>query len=80
MFVEKLDSLERKLDKILEIHSSIPNWYPITKEFAKERGYKTLDGLRNWCLNNLHPDDFVKRGRFWYISIRSLPYLPKKQT
>jgi len=23
--------------------------------------------LRKWCLKNLHPDSFVKRGRFWYI-------------
>jgi hypothetical protein len=71
--MEKIEVMEAKIDAILAIHRSLPTWYPITQEFATECGYKTIDGLRKWCYNNLNPDDFVKRGKFWYIHVKSLP-------
>jgi len=73
MLLERLESIESKLDDVLALHRALPTWYPITREFAAECGYKTMDGLRKWCYNNLHPDDFVKRGKHWFIHIGSLP-------
>lgn len=73
LLMERLESIDAKLDEILAIHRALPEWYPITREFATECGYKTIDGLRKWCYNNLNPDDFVKRGKFWHINIKSLP-------
>lgn len=78
MLEEKFQEINEKLDAVLRIHSSLPEWYPITREFAKECGYKTMDGLRKWCFNNLPPDDFVKRGRYWFISVRALPRVKSK--
>lgn len=73
MLEEKFAEINKKLDEILAIHRALPEWYPITREFATECGYKTIDGLRKWCYNNLNPDDFVKRGKLWYINVKSLP-------
>jgi len=76
---EEYESIQNKLDSILLVHRSLPQWYPITRDFAAECGYKTLDGLRKWCYNNLNPDDFVKRGKLWFISIQSLPLVKMKR-
>lgn len=78
MFVDTLNDINAKIDKILSIHRSLPEWYPINMEVAKECGYKSLDGLRKWCYKNLPPDDFVKRGHLWYVNIRSLHSLKSK--
>lgn len=78
MLLEHLESIESKLDEVLALHRSLPTWYPITREFATECGYKTIDGLRKWCYNNLHPDDFVKRGKYWFIHVSSLPHVKMK--
>jgi len=75
MHLERLEAIESKLDEVLAIHRALPEWYPITREFASECGYKTMDGLRKWCYNNLPPDDFEKRGKYWYINVRSLPHV-----
>ena len=78
MLDEKFQELNEKLDTILTMHRALPEWYPITREFATECGYKTLDGLRKWCYNNLNPNDFLKRGKLWYINIKSLPLVKVK--
>jgi hypothetical protein len=78
MLEERFQELNDKLDTILTIHRSLPQWYPITREFATECGYKTVDGLRKWCYNNLNPCDFLKRGKLWYINIKSLPLVKVK--
>ena len=78
MLEEKFQELNEKLDTILIIHRSLPQWYPITREFSAECGYKTVDGLRKWCYNNLNPNDFLKRGKLWYINIKSLPLVKAK--
>jgi len=78
MLEEKFQELNEKLDTILIIHRSLPQWYPITQDFATECGYKTLDGLRKWCYKNLNPNDFLKRGKLWYINIKSLPLVKAK--
>lgn len=62
-----LDEINSKLDEILNIHNALPTWIPLTKLFANECGYKSIDGLRKWCYNNLHPDTFVKHGKNWFI-------------
>lgn len=78
MLEEKFEEINSKLDKVLKLHNALPEWYPLTQEYAYECGYKTIDGLRKWCYNNLPPDDFVKKGKLWYISIRSLPLVNQK--
>lgn len=62
-----LDAIHEKLDEILKIHHALPTWISLSKEYANECGYKTLDGFRKWCYNNLPPEKFEKRGKNWYI-------------
>lgn len=75
---EKFEAINQKLDEVLKLHRSLPEWYPLTKEYANECGYKTIDGLRKWCYNNLPPDDFIKKGKLWYIHKKSLPLVGQK--
>jgi len=66
MLLERIEALESKLKAIEATLISYPEWMPITAEFAKEHGV-TINGLRGWCMKNIHPDFFMKKGRFWYI-------------
>lgn len=75
MLSEQFAEINKKLDQILALHRALPQWYPLTKEYAEERGYETVWGLRQWCYKNLNPDDFVKRGKHWYIHVKSLPHV-----
>ncbi len=67
-----------KIDHILDIHKALPTWIPLTKDYANECGYKTLDGLRKWCYNNLPPDDFQKKGKHWYIHISAIHLVKRR--
>ncbi len=73
-----LDEINAKMDVILSIHKALPSWMPLTREYAIECGYKTLDGLRKWCYNNLPPEQFEKRGRNWYIHISALHFVKRR--
>ena len=66
------ETILEKLDRVLEIHKSLPEWTPLSKMYAKECGYKTIDGLRNYCLKHIHPDFFKKIEGKWYIHISVL--------
>lgn len=80
MLEEKFEEILQGIQQVLAIHRSLPQWFPITKEYAEECGYKSVWGLRQWCYNNLNPDDFVKRGKLWYINVKSLPLVKMKTT
>ena len=73
-----LDIINTKLDYIMNIHSSLPTWTPLSKPYAIECGYKSVDGLRKWCYTNLPPDKFVKKGKSWYIHISALHQVKRK--
>lgn len=73
-----LESINDKLEEILLIHKSLPKWIPLTKVYANECGYTTLDGLRKWCFNNLPPDKFEKYGKNWYIHISVIHFVKRK--
>lgn len=73
-----LDVINEKLDEILKIHHALPKWMPLTKEYAKECGYTTIDGLRKWCFNNLPPEKFEKHGKNWYIHISVIHFVKRK--
>jgi len=73
-----LDSINVKLDELLAIHRALPEWTPLSREYALECGYQTLDGLRKWCYNNLPPDEFEKRGKNWYVKRSSLHLLKRR--
>lgn len=73
-----LDSINAKLEEILHIHQALPTWIPLTKEYAHECGYNTIDGLRKWCFNNLPPEKFEKRGRHWYVHISVVHFVKRK--
>jgi len=72
------DEINQKLDEILKIHHALPTWIPLTKVYANECGYKTIDGLRKWCFNNLPPEKFEKHGKNWYIHISALHIIKRK--
>lgn len=78
MFNEKFAEINAKLDDILTIHRSLPEWYPVNNEFARECGYRTTEGLQKWCFNNLPPSDFIKKGKGWFINIKSLARVKMK--
>lgn len=78
MLKDEFESINEKLDSILAIHSSVPEWYPLTGQYAKEKGYASIDGLRKWCINNLHPDLFVKKGKHWYVHKSALSSVKMK--
>ena len=73
-----LDQINSKLDEILQIHKSLPTWIPVSKHFSQECGYKTIDGFRKWCLNNLGPDEFKKLGSHWHVNIAVLHKCKRK--
>ncbi|UPT76692.1 hypothetical protein MN086_06445 [Sulfurovum sp. XGS-02] len=72
------DVINEKLDEILKIHQSLPSWIPLSKNFAEECGYTTIDGLRKWCFNNLPPEKFEKRGKNWFIHLSVLHQIKRK--
>ncbi len=73
-----LDAINSKLEEIIKIHSSLPTWIPLSKPYAIECGYKTLDGLRKYCYNNLPPDKFVKKGNSWFIHVSVIHQVKRK--
>jgi len=73
-----LDEINTKMDEILSIHKALPEWLPLTKEYAIECKYKTLDGLRKWCYNNLPPEQFKKRGKKWYVHISAIHFVKRR--
>lgn len=66
MLIERITKLENEMKAIKSNMANIPTWFPLTSEFAQEHKM-SMNGLRKWCMKNLHPEHFVKRGRFWYI-------------
>jgi len=75
--MEQIERLEYKLDLTLEILGAQPEWFPLATKLADDAGYETVDGLRKWCQNNIHPDYFKKFGRLWHIHRTKLPYIMK---
>lgn len=78
MLIERIEKLEKTTDEIKMTMIAIPTWIPLTLEYAQELGYKTVNGLRAWCSRNLSPDEFDKKGRWWYIHKSALYKLKKK--
>lgn len=74
-----LDRIDAKLDEILAIHTALPTWIPLSKDYAFECGYKTIDGLRKWCYNNLPPEKFEKHGKNWYIHVSVIHFVKRKE-
>lgn len=66
MLIDRINKLENEMKAIKSNMANIPTWFPLTTEFAQEHKM-SMNGLRKWCMKNLHPEHFVKRGRFWYI-------------
>ena len=66
MLMERIFKMESELKAIHTTLLNLPTWFPLTLEFAKQH-HMSLNGLRQWCTKNIHPDHFMKRGRFWYI-------------
>lgn len=73
-----LDQINMKLDEILSIHHALPTWIPLTKEYAKECNYQSIDGLRKWCYKNLPPEKFEKHGKNWFIHVSVIHLVKRK--
>ncbi len=61
---QKIDEIESKVNYILYC---FPEWIPISNKILESTKYKTTDGLRNYCLKNIHPSKFKKFGRQYHI-------------
>ena len=66
MLMDRISRMESELKVIHTTLLYLPTWFPLTTEFANEH-HMSMNGLRKWCTKNIHPDHFMKRGRFWYI-------------
>lgn len=66
MLMDRINRLENEMKAIKSNMANIPIWFPLTTEFSQQHKM-SMNGLRKWCMKNLHPEHFVKRGRFWYI-------------
>lgn len=64
--MHRITQMESELKVISTTMLNIPTWFPLTSEFAQQHKM-SMNGLRKWCSKNIHPDYFMKRGRFWYI-------------
>lgn len=61
---QKLENLEKKVNMII---NNSPEWIPLSKKTAEQKGYKTVDGFRKYCINNVHPSKFQKIGKSWHL-------------
>jgi hypothetical protein len=77
MLLEKIENIEDLIKEVLAIHKSLPQWIPLSAKYAEECGYKTIDGLRTHCKNNIHPDQFQKFGNKWYIHVSVLHHVKR---
>lgn len=66
MLIDRINTLENEMKAIKSMVANIPIWFPLTLEFAQQHNI-SMNGLRKWCSRNIHPDHFIKKGRFWYI-------------
>ncbi len=72
MLIERIIALENEMQTIKQV---LPEWLPLNKEFANSKGFKSTNGLRQWCLRHLSPDEFDQKGRKWYIHKTALAKL-----
>lgn len=72
------ETILQRLDDIEEHFVAMPEWIPITKEFARQNGYKTVDGLRIWCQKHLPPDQFDKRENRWCVNKTAVRLIKNK--
>ena len=77
MLLEEIEEIKSFLKEILAIHKSLPTWIPLSAKYAEECGYKTIDGLRTHCKNNIHPDHFKKFGKNWYLHVSVLHHVKR---
>ncbi len=75
LLTERIETLEKKIDMMLDILGMQPDWYPLSLNLANRAGYETVDGLRKWCERNIHPDYFRKIGKIWHIHRTKFPYI-----
>lgn len=72
---QEVRNIRNEINALNNVFIALPDWYPLGADLACQYGYRTVDGLRKWCINNIHPEDFIKRGKNWFLSKRSLPLL-----
>lgn len=77
MLMQDIQDIKADLKIIKTFIANFPEWIPITESIAQEYGYKGVDGFRNYCIRNLHPSLFQKRGRIYHIHISALALLKK---
>jgi hypothetical protein len=72
---EDLDIIKDQLDAMMHLLGALPEWYPLTLTLAQGAGYDTVDGLRKWCKNNIHPDYCKQIGKMWHVHRGQLAYI-----
>lgn len=77
MLAYDIQEIKSNLLAIKNVIVSIPEWIPISEHLASEYGYKTIDGFRNYCLCNVHPSLFQKKGRTYHLHRSALGVLKK---
>lgn len=61
---EKIENLETKINYLF---GCFPEWIPLSSKLLESTGYKSVDGLRKYCITNIHPEKFKKFGRQYHI-------------
>jgi len=77
MLINDIETIKSDISIIKSVIVSIPEWIPISEHLANEYGYKSIDGFRNYCLRNIHPSLFQKKGRVYHLHRSALGVLKK---
>ncbi|WOE70508.1 hypothetical protein RZR97_02790 [Hydrogenimonas thermophila] len=77
MLAQELAQIRSDLQVIKQFVLDFPEWIPLSDSLAKEFGYSTVDGLREYCKKNIHPSLFQKRGRIYHIHKSAIAILKK---
>jgi hypothetical protein len=78
LLAQDIQQIAKDIAAIKNLMFIIPNWIPLSDEVAKEYGYATTNGLRNYCKRNIEPSLFKKFGKTYHIHKSALCLLKTK--
>jgi hypothetical protein len=62
-----INAIKTAIWDIQALVGGLPEWIPLSDQMAKQYGYKSADGLREWAKRNIEPSKFQKFGRLYHL-------------
>jgi hypothetical protein len=75
ILAKDIAQIKTSIEEIRMLVGGLPEWIPLSDQMAQQYGYKTADGLREWCKRNIEPTKFKKFGRLYHLHKTSLGLL-----